>query len=68
MGTITKKRKRWAIKTALAHVASLRWIYRGCKTPDVPLTVSPLNPEAQGGDLHAASGFPLETDLHTSNE
>lgn len=37
------------------------------KKPSVPLTVSPLNPAAQGGDHHAASGFPVMPDMHNSD-
>ncbi len=36
--------------------------------PSVPLTVSPLNPEAQGGDRRAASGSPDVPDLHNNSK
>ena len=37
------------------------------RQPSVPLTVSPLNPEAQGGDRRAASGAPVRPDLHNNS-
>ena len=37
------------------------------KQPSVPLTVSPLNPEAQGGDRRAVSGSPDMPDLHNNS-
>ena len=35
--------------------------------PSVPLTVSPLNPKAQGGNRRAASGFPDMPDMRNSS-
>jgi hypothetical protein len=37
------------------------------RQPSVPLTVSPLNPEAQGGDRRAASGSPVVPDLRNNS-